>query len=133
QNYIHSVEKRVTALAGSAAHDERSTATLIDDLLDDAKRLVMLPFATLLDLFPKLVRDLSRAEGKEADLIVRGRDVDIDKRILQEMKDPLVHLVRNATDHGIQKPAARAAANKPARGTLTLAVSQLDGSKVEIV
>jgi two-component system chemotaxis sensor kinase CheA len=93
----------------------------------------MLPFATLLDLFPKLVRDLSRAQSKEVTLSLRGREVEIDKRILQEMKDPLIHLVRNSIDHGIEKPAARAAAHKPASGTLTLAVSQLDGSKVEIV
>ena len=132
QSYMRSVEKRLTALASTAAHDERSTGALVDDLLDGAKRLVMLPFATLLDLFPKLVRDLSRAEGKEADLTVRGREVEIDKRILQEMKDPLVHLVRNSIDHGIEKPAERGAAHKSARGTLTLAVSQLDGSKVEI-
>ena len=132
QSYMHSVEKRLTGLARTAALDERSTDTLIDELLDDAKRLVMLPFATLLDLFPKLVRDLSHAEGKAADLIVSGRDVEIDKRILQEMKDPLVHLVRNSIDHGMEKPAARGAAHKPERGRLTLAVSQLDGSKVEI-
>ncbi len=131
-SYMHSVEKRLTALARTAAHDERSTGMLIDDLLGDAKRLVMLPFATLLDLFPKLVRDLSRAEGKEANLIVHGRDIEIDKRILQEMKDPLVHLVRNSIDHGIEKPAARAAAHKSPCGKITLAVSQLDGSKVEI-
>ena len=132
ESYMHSVEKRLTALAGVAAHDERSTGVLIDDLLADAKRLVMLPFATLLDLFPKLVRDLSRSEGKEIDLVVHGRDVEIDKRILQEMKDPLVHLVRNAIGHGTEKPPARGAAGKPSRGSLTLAVSQLDGSKVEI-
>ena len=132
QSCMHSLEKHVTALAGTAARDERSTAGLIDDLLDDAKRLIMLPFGTLLDLFPKLVRDLSRAQGKEVGLAIRGRDVEIDKRILQEMKDPLVHLVRNAIDHGIEKPAARAAAHKPSAGTLMIAVSQLDGSKVEI-
>ncbi len=133
QSYLRSVEKRVTALASAAARDERSTCTLIDELLDDAKRLVMLPFGTLFGLFPKLVRDLSRAQGREVALNIRGREVEIDKRVLQEMKAPLVHLVRNAIDHGIEKPSARAAANKPAAGTLTLAVSQLDGSKVEII
>ena len=132
QGYMHSVEKRLSALAGTAERDERATATLIDDLLDDAKRLVMLPFATLLDVFPKLVRDLARSQGKEVALHLHGREVEIDKRILQEMKDPLIHLVRNSIDHGLEPPAIRLAAHKPAAGSLTLAVSQLDGSKVEI-
>ena len=132
QGYMHSVEKRLSALAGTAERDERATATLIDDLLDDAKRLVMLPFATLLDVFPKLVRDLARSQGKEVALHLRGREVEIDKRILQEMKDPLIHLVRNSIDHGLEPPGIRLAAHKPAAGSLTLAVSQLDGSKVEI-
>ncbi len=133
QGFIHTAGKRLTSLATAAAHDERSAGALIDDLLDDAKRLVMLPFGTVFDLFPKLVRDLARAQDKEVALVLRGRDVEIDKRILQEMKDPLIHLVRNSIDHGIEKPAARAAAHKPAGGTLTLAVSQLDASRVEII
>lgn len=133
QSFMHSIEKRVAAVAGAAAHGERNAGMLIDDLREETKRLVMLPFGTLFDFFPKLVRDLARTEGKEIELLIRGRDVEIDKRILQEMKDPLIHLVRNSIDHGLEKPAARSAARKPAQGTLTLAVSQLDGSRVEIV
>lgn len=132
QEFMHTTGKRLGALTDAAEKDERSTATLVDNLLDDAKRLVMLPFGTLFDIFPKLVRDLSRAQGKAIDLVIQGREVEIDKRILQEMKDPLIHLVRNSIDHGIEKPGPRAAAHKPLTGTLTLAVAQLDGSKVEI-
>ena len=133
QSYMFSTEKRLTALADAAAQHERTAGTLIDDLLTDAKRLLMLPFATLLDVFPKLVRDLARAQDKEIALRLEGRDVEIDKRILHEMKDPLLHLVRNAIDHGLEAPAARRAAHKPAAGQLSLAVTQLDGRKVEIV
>jgi two-component system chemotaxis sensor kinase CheA len=133
QGYMRSVEKRLVALAGTAEQDERSTATLVDNLLEDAKRLVMLPFGTLFDIFPKLVRDLARSEAKSIGLVVHGREVEIDKRILQEMKDPLIHLVRNSIDHGLERPAVRTAAHKSPTGTLTLAVAQLDGSKVEIL
>lgn len=132
-DYMHAIEQRLTALAATAAHDERSTGALIDDLLADAKRLVVLPFATLLDVFPKLVRDLARDQGKEIALHLHGREVEIDKRILHEMKDPLLHLVRNCIDHGLEAPAGRTAAHKPAAGALTLAIAQLDGSKVEIL
>ena len=133
QDHMISVEKHLTRLASAAEQDARGIAALVNDLLDDTKRLVMLPFAALLDVFPKLVRDLSRSQGKEIALRLRGREVEIDKRILQEMKDPLIHLVRNSIDHGIEKPAGRTAAHKPAAGTLTIAVSRLDGSKVEIL
>jgi two-component system, chemotaxis family, sensor kinase CheA len=133
QSYMHAFEKRVTTLAGSAARDEHGIGMRVDELLDDAKRLVMLPFGTLLDLLPKMVRDLARAGGKEAGLSIHGREVEIDKRILQEMKDPLIHLVRNSVDHGIEKPAERARAQKPFSGTLTVTVSQRDAGKVEIV
>jgi two-component system chemotaxis sensor kinase CheA len=131
--FMRSLEKKLGAVTKTAERDERGIGALIDALLDDAKRLVMLPFAALLDLFPKQVRDLSRDQGKQIELTVQGREVELDKRILEEMKDPLIHLVRNAIDHGLEKPDARAARGKPPRGSLRLAVSQVDGSKVEIL
>lgn len=133
QSFMLGIEKRLTALASTAGRDEHGLGILVDDLLADAKRLVMLPCSTLLDLLPKLVRDLARATGKEADVSIHGREVEIDKRILQEMKDPLIHLVRNSVDHGIEPPAERLRAGKPSSGTLTVAVSQRDAGKVEIV
>jgi len=93
----------------------------------------MLPFGTLLDLFPKMVRDISRDLGKQVDLLVQGREVEIDKRILQEIKDPLIHLVRNSIDHGIETGEVRAARGKPPFGSISIAISQREGSRVEIV
>ncbi len=133
QSHMRVLEKRLTTLADIAARDEHDIGKLVDDLLDDAKRLVMLPFSTVLDLLPKLLRDLARSMGKEADLVLLGREVEIDKRILQEIKDPLIHLVRNSIDHGLEKPAARLAANKPSCGTIRVVIFQRDAGKVEIV
>lgn len=133
QDSMHSTERGMATLISAAEHDERSASTLINDLLDETKRLLMLPCGTLLDLFPKIVRDLSRARDKEVLLSLHGREVEIDKRILQEMKDPLIHLVRNSIDHGIEPSGERDAAHKPRAGTLTLAVSQMEGGKVEIL
>ena len=93
----------------------------------------MLPFATLLTVLPKMVRDLGRDQGKQVALEIHGGEVEIDKRILEEMKDPLIHLVRNALDHGIEKPEARTAQGKPPQGTLTVDVRQVDGNKVQLV
>jgi two-component system chemotaxis sensor kinase CheA len=92
----------------------------------------MQPFLTLLNVLPKLVRDLSRDQAKEADLVLSGGEVEIDKRILEEMKDPLIHLVRNCIDHGIEKPDERTRHGKPSRATITVSVTQVDGNKVEI-
>lgn len=130
--YLRALDHRITALAQSAKADQRLIGGMIDALLEETKHMAMLPFSTLLDLFPKQVRDLARDEGKQIELTIRGREVEIDKRILEQMKDPLVHLVRNAVDHGIEKPGARAAQGKPARATITLAVAQIDAGKVEI-
>ena len=129
---IEAFEKRLGMLASAAERDERNARTMVDDLLGDAKRIVMLPVSWLLDFLPKQVRDLSREVGKEVDLIVRGSEVEFDKRILEEMKAPLTHLVRNAIDHGLEKPPTRVAQGKPSAGTLAISVSQLDGNKVEI-
>lgn len=133
QSFHTQLERKISTLSKVATQDARAAGSLVDELLEDAKKLVMLPFATLLDMFPKLVRDLARDEGKEVELVLRGRDVEIDKRILEEMKDPLIHLVRNSIDHGIEIPAKRTAAGKTARGSLTISVAQRQGGKVEIV
>jgi two-component system chemotaxis sensor kinase CheA len=120
------------SLTTAADHARRSAGTLIDSLLEDAKKLLMLPFSTLFEVFPKLVRDLSRDQGKQVELVIQGSEVEIDKRILEEMKDPLIHLLRNCVDHGIEGSEARKTAGKPAHGMVSISVSQVDGNKVEI-
>ncbi|MDB6094888.1 MAG: CheA signal transduction histidine kinase [Verrucomicrobia bacterium] len=127
------LENKVSVLTRTAEQDSHVIGRLVDDLLKDSKKLLLLPFASLAAPFPKLVRDLCRDQGKEADLVVRGETVEIDKRVLEEMKDPLVHLLRNSIDHGIEPPDQRVRAGKPARATITLAASPVNGSKVELV
>ncbi|MDB6166327.1 MAG: CheA signal transduction histidine kinase [Lacunisphaera sp.] len=133
RDHLRALESKVAALARAAGHDHHVVGKLVDDLLEDSKKLLLLPFATLAAPFPKLVRDLCRDQGKEADLVVRGEEVEIDKRILEEMKDPLLHLLRNAVDHGIETPEQRRRLAKPPRAVITLAASPMNGSKVELV
>lgn len=133
QSIVQSTEDQLRTLTRLADRDRRDTAGRVDLLLDESKRLLMLPFSTLFAVFPKLVRELSRDVGKEVDLIIRGEEIEIDKRILEDIKDPLIHLLRNGVDHGIEKPAARTAAGKASRGSIELVVSQVDGNKVEIL
>jgi two-component system chemotaxis sensor kinase CheA len=132
-DYLRALESKVDAARRAAVQDHSVVGKLVDDLLEDSKKLLMLPLSTLGAFFPRLVRDLCRDQGKDAELVIRGEEVEIDKRILEEMKDPLVHLLRNCVDHGIEPPAERQRLGKPARATITLTVSPVNGSKVELL
>ena len=131
--FIAMIEDSLARLNKTAARDQRTLAGMTDSLLHDVKEMQLLPFASLLEILPRLARELAREQGKEVELTVHGSEIEIDRRILEELKDPLIHLLRNAIDHGIETPAVRAAAGKPSHGTITLAVSQRDGGKVEVL
>jgi two-component system chemotaxis sensor kinase CheA len=80
----------------------------------------MVPVKTVFSKFPRMVRDLSKASGKKIDLQMAGEDTEIDKSIIEELGDPMIHLIRNSADHGIELPEVRARAGKPETGTVTL-------------
>src|SRR6185369_1643576 len=105
----------------------------VDRLLDDVKQVLMLPLATLLAPMAKQVRDLAHDNGKEAELaIAGGAALDVDRRILEQMKAPLLHLIRNAVDHGIEMPDERRRAGKPPQGRITIAVAPREGNRIEL-
>jgi two-component system, chemotaxis family, sensor kinase CheA len=112
--------------------DLSKTGLGIDQLLGRAKDAFMLPFNSMLQAFPRMVRDISREQDKEADLEITGADIEIDKRILDRMKDPLIHLLRNSIDHGLEKPEIRRKSGKPSAGKVSIDISQLDGGKVQV-
>jgi two-component system chemotaxis sensor kinase CheA len=80
----------------------------------------MLPVSKVFNRFPRLVRDLSRDLNKEIDLVMSGEETELDKSIVEEIGDPLVHMIRNSCDHGVEDPATRVAAGKPEKGTVNL-------------
>lgn len=127
------LENRLKGLSKMAEHDQQTVGALVDNLLEDTKRVLMLPFSSLLEIFPKMIRDLSRTLAKDVELVIRGGEVEIDKRILEELKTPLIHLLRNSLDHGIETPEVRTRYEKSPRGTIVIAVSQVSGSSVEIL
>jgi two-component system, chemotaxis family, sensor kinase CheA len=131
--FMESLHAELTELAKAAEHNQRSVAAMVDDFLDEMRKVVMMPFSTLLDLFPPFVRELSREQGKEVDLIIRGGEVEIDRRILEEMKDPLIHFVRNCLDHGLETPGVRAERGKPPCGRIVIELSPINGSHVELL
>ncbi|RMI27690.1 MAG: hybrid sensor histidine kinase/response regulator [Calditrichaeota bacterium] len=131
--FLNRIHQRLRELARASRSDFHTLQGMVDRLLEDTQKILMLPFSTLTQIFPRLVRDISRSLGKEAELIIQGSEVEMDKRILEELKDPLIHLLRNCLDHGLETPEVRQQRGKPPRGTITVAISQLDGGKVELL
>jgi two-component system, chemotaxis family, sensor kinase CheA len=126
------LQERLSGLARSAARDHRALAGMVDSLLLGVKEMQLLPLASLLEALPGMVREVARDRGKRVELSVRGGEIEIDRRILEGLKDPLIHLVRNCVDHGIETQAVRDRKGKPPSGTISIAISQTDGGKIEV-
>jgi len=134
-------ENEVLAQLGSRIREARdafyedgarleTTANTLEEHVHAAR---LLPLSTLFALFPRMVRDLAKQQGKEVELVIEGGEISVDKRILEEMKDPLMHLLRNALDHGIEPPAERERQGKPRGGVVRLrAVREGSGVRLEV-
>ena len=131
-DYVRSLEERLLSLVAQTQRDHHAVARHVDDLVEESKKLLTLPFSTISGVFPKLVRDLCRDQNKEADLTITGNEIELDRRILEEIKDALIHILRNCVDHGIESPAQRIAGGKAARAAIGLTVSPTTGGKVEV-
>ena len=112
-----------TRLASDAAADGRTLVAAGATLATQARMLRMRPFAEACEALPRVVRDLSRAVGKDVRLNIAGGDVMADRIVLDGLREAIVHLVRNAIDHGIEAPEVRVAARKPKEATVTVAAS----------
>ena len=95
-------------------------ARISDDLQDTIMKVRMVPVSTVFSRFPRLVRDLSRKSGKDVELVMEGEETELDKSVVEVIGDPLVHLMRNSMDHGIESEEVRLAAGKPAKGKVSL-------------
>jgi len=107
-----------------------SVSGLVEEILDGALRLRMIPIGETFNRFRRVVRDVSQELGKDIDLIISGAETELDKTVVEKIGDPLMHLLRNAMDHGIETAEARLAAGKPAKGHLHLNAYHDSGSIV---
>ena len=103
---------------------------LSTELRDGTLDVRMVPIGTTFNRFRRLVRDLSAELGKEIELVTEGAETELDKTVIERLGDPLVHLIRNSCDHGIEAPEVRRAAGKPARGRIHLSASHSGASVV---
>jgi two-component system chemotaxis sensor kinase CheA len=106
---------------------------LLRGLHDEVLRVRMMPFASLSDRFPRIIRDLAQKSGKDVSFEVEGKEIELDRGILEQLSDPLVHILRNAVDHGLESGADRLACGKKEHGLIRLSVSREKDRMIVIV
>ncbi len=110
--------------------DDDKLSYLVDDLSSMVKNIRVLPFATVFHFFGRMVRDIAKEKNKKVELIINGSDTNADKNIIEEIKNPLIHIVRNAIDHGIESPEKRMSLGKNPTGKITINAMHSDNKIV---
>ncbi|HEY9860701.1 MAG TPA: hybrid sensor histidine kinase/response regulator [Candidatus Obscuribacterales bacterium] len=127
ETFYHRTEERldrlgllINRLRSTAYEDNARLEVVASELEEGVRTLRLLPLSTIFQLLPRMVRDLAKQQGKEINLVIEGGETRADKRVLEEMKDPLMHMVRNAIDHGLESPTERESLGKPRQATIRL-------------
>jgi two-component system chemotaxis sensor kinase CheA len=131
-DHLKKIELDIRMIQKEMEQHSRYFSRMVDDMLIDIKSTLSVPFMSLLDQLPKMTRDLAREFGKEINVTISGGEIEIDKRILEEIKDPLIHIVRNCIDHGIELPEIRKGRQKDVAGKLGIEVTKTTNRKVRI-
>ena len=129
---LESITRRMREFLVNFSDDRVRLNLITEELRQHVMELTMLPVGSVVDAFPRAVRDLARTFDKEIDIVIRGRETELDKKIIEQISEPLIHLIRNAVDHGIEMPADRELAGKARAGLLVLSAEQ-QGNRILIV
>ncbi|SME87768.1 hybrid sensor histidine kinase/response regulator [Desulfovibrio gilichinskyi] len=130
---LESFSKRLSLLVSATHKAQWELASKVDTLLSEFKNSMLLPFSSLLEDYPRIVRNLSAETGRQCEFCVSGENVRIDRRILDMLHDPLMHMVRNSLAHGIESPRDRLAIGKTAVGKISFDITQSDRDIVKVV
>ena len=114
------IEGGMKSTVAKFLNTSQSLARTTSELQEGVMQIRMVPISQIFSRFPRLVRDLSRSCSKNIKLIIEGEDTELDKSVIDDLLDPLIHCVRNSVDHGIENPEERTAAGKPEQGTILL-------------
>ncbi len=117
---IEGFEKQLKGAIGRFRGSSQNLARIIGELQEAVMRIRMVPIAHVFSRFPRLVRDLSKSLGKTVELTIEGEETELDKSVIEDLIDPLIHCVRNSLDHGLESAEDRVAAGKGAAGRITL-------------
>jgi two-component system chemotaxis sensor kinase CheA len=132
ESVMQTVEAQTRAMLEHITRDHRMITSATDGLQENLRLLRMTPASVVLNLFPGMVHSLAETLRKQVEWVVRGADLEVDRKVLEAMKDPLIHLVRNAVDHGIESPDVRMKARKPPQGRVAVTITTLEGNQIEI-
>lgn len=132
RRYLEAMDVGLHRAAAALQADSSHVGSLVDDLLQETQHVLLLPISSILKSYPLMVRDIARDQGKSAILTIEGDATVVDKRILEQLVDPLTHLLRNSVDHGIESPDLRRERGKPERATIALSISQTGPNVIEI-
>lgn len=121
---VSELRTRTAQMLKEYSEEVSRASTVVADLQEQSMAIRMLPVSTVFNAFPRAVRDLARQFNKEVELIIEGGDTELDKKVLEEINDPLIHIMRNAVDHGIEPVERRRELGKPQKGTIRLAARQ---------
>ena len=126
-----SYESETKNISGKFRYYTQNLGTIASDLQEGVMKIRMVPINQIFSRFPRVVRDLQRDLNKKIDLVIEGEDTELDKSIVEDLLDPIMHCVRNSVDHGIELPSVRVAAGKPETGTVLLKASN-EGNMIVI-
>lgn len=124
------IKSKLQNLKSKIGEDSSRLSFIADELEDGVYKIRLLPMSTIFSIFPRMVRDMARERLKDAKLIIEGGDTKADKRIIEDMKDPLMHMIRNAIDHGIEAPDERERIGKARIGSIILRAYQTSSNVV---
>ncbi len=126
-----SYEAELKQITGRFRSYTQNLGTIAGELQEGVMKIRMVPINQIFSRFPRVVRDLQRDLNKKINLVIEGEDTELDKSVVEDLLDPIMHCVRNAVDHGIESPAERKAAGKPEEGTVFLKASN-EGNMIVI-
>ena len=130
-NIFDEYESEAKNISGKFRSYTQNLGTIAGDLQEGVMKIRTVPINQIFSRFPRVVRDLQRDLNKKIDLVIEGEDTELDKSVVEDLLDPIMHCIRNSVDHGIEAPEARTAAGKPETGTILLKASN-EGNQIVI-
>ncbi|MFH0966497.1 MAG: response regulator, partial [Methanobacteriota archaeon] len=130
---LHDIDTQIASRSAASRQELHTFNRQVDGLLSEVREVMLVPAASVLMFLPLAVQEMAASMGKEAELVIEGGNLLVDRRILEGMKDPLIHLVRNAVDHGIEQPEVRIRAGKSVKGIITVSLIEIAGNRIKLI
>lgn len=129
---IKGTKKKIQQLTAMEKEDQRFTGNMIDEFLNGLKEIAMVPISNVTGILPIMTREIAQKLDKKVSLEITGDSMMLDRRILDSVKDPILHIIRNSIDHGIESPSTRKKLNKPEIGLIKMSIASSDSNYLEV-